>query len=121
MPEHPVNILSGESMRLSERDYGRTVEISVGDQVEIILPGNPTTGYVWEPSSLDVNRLRLGHAEFFANNKTPGSVGMETIKLHALAAGTSLVRLIFHRPFEQNIPPLKTFEVNLVIKKLSSG
>jgi inhibitor of cysteine peptidase len=108
-------------MRLSERDYGRTVEISVGDELEIILPGNPTTGYVWELSSLDVNRLRLGQVEFFANNKTLGSVGMETIKLHAIAAGTSIVQLIFHRPFEKNIPPLKTFELNLIIKKLLPG
>jgi inhibitor of cysteine peptidase len=104
-------------MRLSERDYGRTFEISIGEELEIILPGNPTTGYIWEPCSLDVNRLRLGQAEFFANDKVPGSVGMEIIKLHALAAGTSIVKLIFHRPFEQNIPPLKTFEVTLVIKK----
>ena len=104
-------------MRLSERDYGRTVEISVGDELEIILPGNPTTGYVWELSSLDVNSLRLGHVEFFANDKVLGSVGMETIKLHAITTGTSIVRVIFHRPFEQNIPPLKTFEVNLIIKK----
>ncbi|UOA09550.1 protease inhibitor I42 family protein [Methylobacter sp. S3L5C] len=107
----------GESMKLTENDTGKIVEILVGDELEIILPGNPTTGYVWEPVSLDMNKLGLGQAEFFANDKAPGSVGMEIIKLHALAAGTSIVRLIFHRPFEQNRLPLKIFELNLVIKK----
>ena len=39
--------LAGESMKLSENDSGKTVEILVGDELEVILPGNPTTGYVW--------------------------------------------------------------------------
>jgi len=42
---------------------------------------------------------------------------MEIIKFHAIAAGTSHLKLIFHRPFEQNVPPLKTFEVTVITKK----
>jgi inhibitor of cysteine peptidase len=111
------NTLAGESMKLSENDTGKTIEVLIGDELEVILPGNPTTGYVWELSSLDSNNLRPGKADFIANDKALGSGGMEIIKFHAIAAGTSVVRLIFHRPFEQNMPPLKTFEVTVIIKK----
>ena len=111
------NTLAGESMKLSENDSGKTVEICVGDELEVVLPANPTTGYIWEVNSLDPNLLSQSKADFFANDNAIGAAGMEIIKLHAIAAGTSVVRLIFHRPFEQNMPQLKTFEVTVIIKK----
>jgi len=111
------NTLAGESMKLSENDSGKTVEIRVGDELDVILPGNPTTGYVWEVSSLDSTVMRLDKSDFFANDNAFGSGGIEIIKFQAIAAGTSVVRLIFHRSFEQNMPPLKTFEVTVIIKK----
>ncbi|MDD5319373.1 MAG: protease inhibitor I42 family protein [Methylococcales bacterium] len=109
--------LAGESMKLNENDSGKTVELRVGNELEVILPGNPTTGYVWEVSSLDSNVLIAGKADFFANDKAIGSGGMEILRFHAIAAGTSHLKLIFHRPFEQTTPPLKTFEVIVIIKK----
>jgi inhibitor of cysteine peptidase len=110
------NTLADESMKLNENDAGKTVEIAVGDALEIILPANPTTGYVWEVNSLGLNVLRLGETNFI-NDTAIGSSGMEVIKFQAIAAGKSTVKLIFHRPFEQNIPPLKTFEVTVIIKQ----
>jgi predicted secreted protein len=111
-----VSTLAGESMRLNETDSGKTVEIGVGDELEVVLPGAPTTGYIWEVSSPDPNVLKPGKADFITGNKAVGSGGMEVIRFHAIAAGKSEVKLIFHRPFEHNIPPSKTFEVTVIIK-----
>jgi len=113
------NPLVGESMKLNEKDSGKTVEILVGDELEVILPGNPATGYAWELTSLDTNVLRPDETEFFAINKALGSGGGEDIKFHAIAAGKSEVKLIFHRSFEHNVPPINTFEVTVIIKKSS--
>ncbi len=107
--------LAGESMKLNENDSGKTVEIRVGDELGVVLPGNPTTGYVWEVSLLDTNVLTLGKTDFFANDKAIGSGGMEDIKFHAIAAGTSHLKPIFHRPFEQNMPPLNFNDLDLSI------
>jgi inhibitor of cysteine peptidase len=104
-------------MKLYENDSGKTVEIRVGDELEVVLPGKPTTGFVWEVSSLDTHVLSQGETDFIATDKAIGSGGMEIIKFHAIAAGTSVVRLIFHRSFEPNVPPLKTFKVTVIIKK----
>jgi inhibitor of cysteine peptidase len=109
--------LVGTSMKLNENDTGKTVEMLVGDELEVILPGNPATGYAWELISLDSNVIRPDKAEYFAINKAVGTGGVEVVKFRAIAAGKSDVKLIFHRSFEVNVPPLKTFEVTINIKK----
>jgi len=111
------NTLAGEVMKLYENDSGKTVEIIVGDEVEFILPSNPTTGYVWEASSLDTKALALDKSDYVASANTIGTGGMEVRKFHATAEGSSEVRFIYHRPFERNVPPLKTFSATVVIKK----
>lgn len=117
MLSHMDNTSAGETMKLSENDAGKTVEISVGDELEIAVPGNPTTGYVWEVSSHDANVLKLTNAGFYADNMAIGAGGVEIIKFHAIAEGKSELKLIFHRPFEHNMPPLKTFEATISIRK----
>jgi len=114
------NPLAGEIVQLYESDSGKMVEIHVGDDLEIVLPGNPTTGYVWEVSSHNPNQLRLGNSDFYAHDKSIGSGGMEIVKLQAIAEGKSQLKLIFHRPFEHSTPPLKTFDATIIIEKLSA-
>ncbi len=114
------NTLAGQAMKLIENDSGKTVEIVVGDELDVILPGNPTTGYAWDLIALDLNVLSRVKTEFFANNKMMGAGGVEVITLHAVAAGKSEVKLIYHRSFEHNVAPLKTFEVTVIIKKSST-
>jgi predicted secreted protein len=114
---NPENLFASEIMKLTESDSGKTVELHVGDDLEIVLPGNPTTGYVWEASSLDSAVLRLDKSDFIAGDKAIGSGGMEVFKLNAIGEGRGELRLIYHRPFEKNKPPLNTFEINLIIKK----
>lgn len=104
-------------MRLNENDANKTVQIRVDDELELILPANLTTGYIWEISSLNAELLRLNTTHFIASDKTIGAGGIEIIKFQAITAGENQVKLIFHRPFEQNIPPLKTFNMTVIIKK----
>ncbi|MEQ1558122.1 MAG: protease inhibitor I42 family protein [Methyloglobulus sp.] len=56
---HTKFLLAGEVMKLTENDSGKTIELKVGDDLEVVLAGNPTTGYVWEVSSLDSTILKL--------------------------------------------------------------
>ncbi len=111
------NTLAGEVMKLGENDSGKTLEMRVGDELEIGLPGNPTTGYIWEVCLLDSNLLSQGKGDFFANDKAIGAGGMEIIKLHAIAEGKTDVKLVYDRPFELDNPPLKTFAVTITIRK----
>lgn len=103
-------------MTLNENDAGKTVEIQVGDELDIILEGNPTTGYVWEVMSINSTVLKLSSSSFVANDNTLGANGMETIKFQALTEGQTELNLHFHRPFESNKLPLKTFTFTVIIK-----
>ena len=42
---------------LTVSDNGKTVAVQVGQQVEIKLKGNPTTGYVWSVAGLISNTV----------------------------------------------------------------
>jgi inhibitor of cysteine peptidase len=109
--------MASEGMKLTENDSGKTVELQVGDELEIALPANPTTGYVWEVSSVDSVVLKLDKSDFFVGDKMIGSGGTTVMKLHAITSGSSSVKLIYHRPFERNKPPLKNFSIHVQIKK----
>jgi predicted secreted protein len=110
------NTFRDESMRLSENDSGKTIALRAADELELILPTKPDTDYVWEVSSLDLNVLKLSATNFIASDKAIGAGGIEIIRFHPIAMGQSKVKLIFHKPFEQQ-PPLKTFDVTVIIKK----
>ena len=118
MLEGLFNTLSASvPMRLSESDSGKTVELSVGNELEVVLPGKPTTGYVWVVSSLDTALLSHVHTDFIADTNAIGAGGMEIFRFKAVAVGKSEIKLIFHRPFEQKVPPIKTFSFTVIIRE----
>jgi len=104
-------------LRLSENNAKSNVEMHIGDTLEIILKGNPTTGYIWEVASVDASILRqIGKTEFKADSKALGSGGKIIMRFKAAETGQTFLRLVYHRTFEKNVPPLKTFEVTIVVK-----
>ena len=104
-------------VQLSEKDHGRTVEIGVGDILEIVLRGNPTTGYIWDMVSPDKGILKqVGETEFEPDRKARGSDGKIMMCFEAAEPGKTSLKLIYHRPFEKNRAPIKTFEVRVTVK-----
>jgi|APSaa5957512622_1039677.scaffolds.fasta_scaffold211102_1 inhibitor of cysteine peptidase len=104
-------------IKLTEKDSGLTVEIAAGSVMEIILKGNPTTGYTWAVASVDESILtQIGEAEFKAERKARGSGGTITLRFRAEGEGKTCLRLIYHRPFERNMPPIKTFSVTVNVQ-----
>jgi len=108
--------LAGEVITLTERDSGKTVGISVADELEIVLPANPTTGYIWETDALGCNLLSHSKVDFLPDTKLMGSGGSEVNWFKAIAEGTCHLKFIYHRPFEHNVLPIKTFALTVIIK-----
>lgn len=106
-----------KQVSLSEKDAGRTVQLPVGRTLEVVLEGNPTTGYLWEAAAGDTAIIRQeGEAQFTPATSALGSSGKMTLRFTGVAAGQTVLKLIYHRPFEKNVPPSKTFEVTVVVK-----
>ncbi|MBW1783783.1 MAG: protease inhibitor I42 family protein [Deltaproteobacteria bacterium] len=104
-------------VKLSEKDRSRTIEMRVGDVLEIILKGNPTTGYTWDVGSFDKDILKqAGKAEFVPDKMIRGSGGNVILRFEALKVGKVFLKLIYHRTFEKNKPPIKTFDVTVLVK-----
>jgi inhibitor of cysteine peptidase len=102
---------------LTEKNDGQNVQMSNGQQLVVTLEGNPTTGYTWEVDMIDQAILKqIGEPEFKASSGALGAGGLMTLQFQAVSQGETPLRLVYHRPWEQDIAPEKTFEVNVVVK-----
>jgi len=100
------------SLRLSSNPY------LVGDTLEIVLKGNPTTGYMWEVASVDTTVLsQVCEPEFRPKSDARGSGGKIIMRFKAVSVGHTLLKLIYHRPFEKNKPPIRVFSVTVIVKR----
>jgi inhibitor of cysteine peptidase len=106
-------------VRLTEKggDCGSSVELNTGDSLSLALEGNPTTGYVWEIESNDPAVMKpSGEPEYHADSEAIGAGGTYTFRFTAVAKGKVTLRLVYHRPFEKNVPELKSCEVTIIVK-----
>ena len=102
---------------LSEEDAGSTVQLSVGEWMEVVLDGNPTTGFLWETAAADASVLRqLGEPDFESDTELLGSGGKFTFRFEAVASGQTLLQLVYLRPWETAVQPAKTFEVTVMVQ-----
>lgn len=103
--------------QLTEADASRTIELRVGDKLEVTLAGNPTTGFQWEVGAGDTTILRpSGEPEFEPVSKAVGKGGRVILRFEAVGTGKIELRLIYHRPFEKDIPPAQTFQVTVTVR-----
>jgi inhibitor of cysteine peptidase len=102
---------------ITEKENGQTVALRVGQALEVRLPANPSTGYSWSQLDGDPAVLEpMGAATFEPQRQAPGAGGTSTMTYRAVGAGETVLKLIYHRPWERGVPPAKTFETRVVVK-----
>lgn len=103
--------------RITEADQSQTVELRVGERIELILSGNPTTGYTWELGDIDTTVLRqIGEIAYQQTGQGVGAGGAFTIRFEAVAAGRTVLRMRYVRPWERQKPPERAFEATVVVR-----
>jgi inhibitor of cysteine peptidase len=104
------------TLLMEETDSGQTVAMTVEQELQISLGSNPSTGYSWEiESALDGILQQIGEPVFMPDTNLPGSGGTEVFTFRAIAAGELSLRLIYHRTWEENVPPIRTFELFITV------
>ena len=91
--------------------------VKVGDIIQVVLKGNPTTGYTWSAnlSEQDASILeQMGDPSFVSDTQLIGSGGTFTFRFKALKAGEATLKLVYARPWE-SVPPLETFSVTVKV------
>jgi C1A family cysteine protease len=118
-PFNPAQNRHGE-VRLSAKDDSRQIELNEGQVLVISLESNPSTGYMWEVEEADETILRqTGKIEFEnrrigeSANRLLGAPSKQILRFEAVAAGQTTLRLLYHRPWEQDVKPARTFSLQV--------
>ena len=102
-------------------DKGKTVTVKVGQEVDVSLEGNITTGYSWDLAGIDGQAVALdGKVNYKENKHTAGMTGapgMFHAKFKVLKPGKATVKLQYQRPWEKDKKPAETFEVTFSVEK----
>lgn len=105
---------------LTAKDSGSSVELRQGQVLNISLYGNGTTGFSWYVESVSESILRQGETRCDRSACQPGMAGCGatcTYTFTAVAPGQGPLKLIYHRIWEQGVPPLQTFEITVSVDK----
>ena len=103
---------------LGELDHASHSHLRVGDQVMILLPGNPTTGYQWDAELLHTLPVLVQRGGIEFRPESPGlagSGGIFLIRYEAIEVGLQQIRLIYHRSWE-SVPPSRAVDLHIAIE-----
>ena len=113
----PTSTHETETHFFSQEHNQTKQTIYVGDSVQVVLEGNPTTGFTWEMSRGNQELLALqGEPEYQAKKDIPGSPGVFTFTFLSQKSGSVELKFIYHRPFEEGIAPLSEYTLTLDIQ-----
>ncbi|MCL6262997.1 protease inhibitor I42 family protein, partial [Craterilacuibacter sp. RT1T] len=91
---------AGQVLRIGEADNGLTLQMQRGQHLQLVVPANPSTGYVWQATGFAPVLAQQGEALWVANGSMPGSGGVETWSFVADKTGVTQLRLRYLRPWE---------------------
>ncbi len=93
------------------------IEVEVGQEFVIALESSPTTGYRWRfINPLDEEIVELVGSEYKGpGDERIGAGGEETLTFRAVSQGATRISLGYERPWERNVPPIKTRTFAVVV------
>jgi inhibitor of cysteine peptidase len=102
---------------ITDAEKGTSVQLKLGDILEVHLRSNPTTGYSWyvHPKSTQLLKL-LGQSQ--AQSRQPG-VGrpiLQVFRFQAVANGDGALLLHYIRTWERQTSNEEQFEVQVSIR-----
>src|SRR5579859_6149533 len=92
---------------------GHHLSLARGEVLVVKLRSNPSTGYSWDLLKVTGHGLREdGKSSYEPTPEAtplPGSGGMVTFRFAAAGKGAGHIELVYRRPWEKNIKPVRTF------------
>jgi inhibitor of cysteine peptidase len=106
-----------QAVTVTEQDAGNQIELEEGDTLEVRLEGIPGTGFTWEVEAGELAILRQeGEAEFESDSELVGAPATIVLRFTAIKAGEEALRLVYHRPWEEDVAPESSFEATIVVQ-----
>ena len=102
------------------KDDGRTVSLRRGQELELKLQANPSTGYGWAVAHAPEPVLTQEGQPSYRTKVTPGSnvgaSGIETWRFRAAQTGRRTLRMEYRRPWEREVPPGAALTLRIVVE-----
>lgn len=106
----------GSTIELDAADSMSEVSLGVGDQLDVSLEANPTTGYSWELGPLP-DGLELVSSEFEEpGGSLVGAPGMQLFVFDVVGAGSGILRFEYVRVFDDPVVPAEVVEYVVTIE-----
>jgi len=100
--------------QIAEDSSGRPLTIAVGDEVELTLAENPTSGHRWSVNGVPPTLERL--SDTFEPGRLPGQPGHRKLCWRALGAGPAHLQLSLQRAWGTPAANAKRIEVPLTVQ-----
>ena len=106
--------------RLWWEPYDGRVTVVLGQIFTVTLESNPSTGYRWEwVDHQDSIVEQIGEAQFkpreTGDPPLVGAGGWESFDFKAVHPGQMTLKLVYRRPWEEGVEPLKTFSLQVTV------
>jgi predicted secreted protein len=100
-------------MRVDESANGETVELGVGQTLELRLPENRTAGFRWQIEAGGQSVGSLESDAYEAAAGPPGRGGTRVLSFKAERSGEDEIKLAYRRPWEESAPPARMFAMRI--------
>ena len=103
---------------VEQAQSGSSIELRVGQELQVKLRYTAGTGYVWEASDNDGTVLQqIGTPRNIPDEPgVIGGTGTQVDTFKAAGTGTVELKMVYRRPWETDVAPAKTFQVSVSVK-----
>lgn len=102
---------------ITAEDAGSTVEVVVGDHLQVELESNPSTGFSWVNETRETPALiAVCEPEVVETAEVVGAAGLMQCMFEAREPGEALIELAYRRPWEDEVEPERVFKVTVVVR-----
>lgn len=101
----------------TDADKGATVQLNVGDELELQLKSNPSTGFAWYLHTQSTPLVKLtGQSQTQSTEPGVGRPVVQIFKFRAVKAGDGVVLLHYVRSWEKPSADEQQFDLHVSIR-----
>jgi len=92
---------------------GRSVDVPVGQVIELRLPANPTTGFSWSIEAAGRPACVIEEGPAAPPGQVPGQGSEHTWQIRGVQLGGCHIALAYRRPWEATASPAREFRLDI--------
>lgn len=98
---------------------GAVAKVAVGETFEVVMMGNPSTGYQWTLVKESAALVQVGEVRFESQGSRDavGAPALSVFTFQAKSVGQGSLSFAYARSFEKGVAPIRTAELRYDIRQ----